>query len=386
MNLGNLSKENLTLYSDGKNASMKITTPISLIENLRTKRIGIKQLTIDSSSFPQFIPEVQTKPEQQNYNPRGTITANVIGTYAGADWDSIILGRYLAYFVVLRTKNNEHSCASFLQYQNPNDFPQLNQPSNFGSLTSLEIGKYIDEQRYKNPYYWMFNFTDFLNYISKAIDDAFNNLEPANPQPSTICLYDQANKTFHLSIAKYIYDNYYLEFSPELFKLLKFNATTINDVGTYTIPPNPTINYFAKTYRIQFNPIETFLNSDVYFSTVARAQNNIFPFDTFILESVSLPVKKTYFRSSKDESRTFTANFNVVKLWKKKINILEMNQNIYSENEDITDDSTNMTFDNNFNNFIDFKLIAKGTNGEFVEWVFPEGESIEMIMYIYDIY
>lgn len=387
MNFGTLNRENITLHSDGRKSSMTVSTPISLLENLKVKRMAVKQMTIDIKSFPQFIPELSITDELLNYNAGAIATNLSIGQPTG-NFDSIVLGAYLGYFVTVRDLNGLRSATVYVQYLNPNNIPVIVPPLNMMNAPVKDIMNYLNQQRYYNPYYFMYNYLDFLQYVASAIDKGYNALNVGaelTAGQKTYCTYDQANKTYSLSVSAQL-SNYVVEFSSSLHNLLKFNAQLINNTGTFFKTDNPGVKYFSNVYRLIFNPLQVYIDNNLYLNVSAKVINNIFPFDTFILECPTLPLNQMYFRSSKDILQSFSMRFNAVKVWKKKINILEMDQNLYDETLDAPDDAVGFTGNQQISSFLEFKLFAKSKEGNYLEWTFPEGEAIEFILNIYNVY
>lgn len=380
MNLGDRKIDNITLYSDGNSPSMKVGTPDKLKDNLTLKKIGFKKITINSYNLPQFIPDIP-KRNLMTYTP-GSANDLVINDPNSTANIAVALG----YFVVVRTKDNNQACASWLKYNNPNNivpsFANYN-ITNVPNPTNADVYDVLEPQKYELPYYYMYNFTDFLKYVAQAIDDGIKAVTPTSGFPSTICIYDNVSKCFNLSINNTVDITYYIEFSESLYKLLRFNAKTINNLGTTTIN---NVQYFQNTYRIEFLAINRVINGFTYVNSVSRIKNLIGPFDTFILECPSLPLQYTTFRSSKDAFQSYSATFKAVKIWKKKLNILDMDENIYDEELDLADDLFSFTSDQPSGQYLEFRLIVKTQNGKFIEWVFPKEEVLEGLLYTYDIY
>ena len=158
MNFANLEQSEITLYGQGNNdVMMKFPVPPELQYNLATKRVGIQDMEIDTRSFPRFIPQLLWYDTNVNSYTGGSTVQNRIGD---SDFYDV-----LGYFFVIRKNDNSISCTSFVQWSNPNNFttfPTLNGPD--------------PRTIYLTPYYYCYNFMDFLDMCQQAIVAGLTNV------------------------------------------------------------------------------------------------------------------------------------------------------------------------------------------------------------------
>lgn len=377
MNFASVQKENITLIGNGKTSAMKIPTPNCLQNNLLHKRIGIKSVTIDTSSIPRFIPRLIDW-SQFSYSSGATVD-NLVFPTGGALNILLVAMNFLGYFVVLRKNDNTRACQSFVEYGNPNN---LDQPQYLSTTMETMISR--QAQINFTPFYFMYDFSDFLEYVSTAIDHAFETLEPVTPYNPSYFVYDAATKTFELMVDVNIITNYHLEFDDALFKLFRFNSKKINNVGTSTGDGLPAFYY--PTNRIRFQPFVKYIGTDPYYNATCEVKNNIFPYNTFIIECQSLPLQYFNFRSTKDTTNNCDNSFQSLKVWKKEFNSMNMDENLYDKSTDIADDANNFTSNTlGGQAFLTFRLILKTPDDIFIDWILRENEKIDAILFIYDV-
>lgn len=251
---------NLTLKGNGT-STMTCDMPSALQSNgLLSKALGVSSLYFNNTNIPVFIPELATQ---------NTLTQN-----AGSTGTNTILGNTdlinaTDYFVIFRSYANDAACKSIVQW---NQTRNISPPNSTPDENSV----------FTTPYYYSFDFPDFISRVEDAILKAIQNITAVN---GVVLLLDESTNTFNLSIT----DNvtlasstpYSVEFSEKLIKLFPFQSTKTT----------------FGTYKIKWQQLEIQLDTNEYFTTSTPLQDTIFPFD-YVLINCNLPMIPVEFISN----------------------------------------------------------------------------------------
>jgi len=365
-----MTQSELTLEPINRNdAILKCPCPLELRENLRTKKVGIQEMVVDTSKIPKFVPQVAF-----SYGPTSATLYK-----GGSSNDSIIpppeqiLANQdaLQYFINYRANDNSKCITSIVMWNDPNNLPVPN-PS------------IVDEiSVYSLPYYHCYNFMDFLTMIQLTINNAIaTNL--GNPIPAgkeSLFKYDASTKTFQLTVCDEYVTNHKIEISQSLQDIFRFQAFQIN-TGFFTTGGTDEIPY--NTYQITFNDIFA-VGSNTFYQSTTDVKNTIFPFDLCFVTS-NLPIPSVTFINSVDQNIGEATKFNILHKWRIIGNVLEMNEYLNVKPDNVVNRLKSL-LNNEFNNQnIEFSLYFRTRiEHEFIKWTFPIDEEIDISLVTYDI-
>ena len=293
MDFRNMNTSELTLVrADNSRLELSCVVPPELQKDLYTKRVGIEELSVDTSKIPRFIPTVALT----------QFTSTVTNYWGGSSNDSQLPPPantnlnidVLNYFINYRQKDNSRCYTSFVMWNDPNNLPAPN--INIVDATSV----------YSLPYFFCYNFMDFMSMVEYSINVAIETYTGA-PIPDgqqALFKYDALSKTYQLSIAQTYLTNFDIEFSEGLYELFRFQSIQINSGS------NTQLNIPVTTYQIQFN--DRFgIGDTFYYNSVCEVKNTIFPFDLMFL-TTNLPVQPTYFINSVDQNLAQTSTYTIL--------------------------------------------------------------------------
>ena len=369
-----LRTRRISLIGDGRHPAMNVPLPLILRDNLLTKRIGIRDMTLDTTSLPRFVPSifVNSGSNLQNFD---TGAPDSIYTPRDIDFDVDITN----YYVIIRKKaadpllqpEGTRACCSFVVWNDPNNLSKAPRPNEVTPFTVYAL-----------PYYYSYNFMDFLTMVETAINKGYEKLFGSYPTNPVYLVYEAETQTFNLSaVPDMAGDNsqYQIEFSQNLYDIFRFQHVQINP-SYFT-----NTNIHIPTYVIKFSPISVDYGNVNYLNTTCRSTNNIFPFDLFFLEC-NLPLQQTLFSSSNDTSINDEQPYTILYEWKIKQNALNLD-------DYLTEERTNLVerlkqFNENYmqGDKLRCRLFARTRKeGFFIELVLQAGEKLEFGLNVYNV-
>lgn len=356
---------NRTAYDSNTSPLLKCPTPSHIQRNLDAKRIGIENLLMTMDKIPRFIPEFGGSSQSSNfYYTAGSTNDQRIGQ---ADFSHNALN----YFVNVRKSDNSQAVTSYLTWTNPNN---LNIPS--GNIYTSPQNVYYE------PYYYSYNFMDFVTITQTAINAGFTAILGTPIPNPCLFLFDASNSTFILQMDT-TYDNtYVIEFSENLKQLFNFQTQTIN-LGYASNTSNP--RTYMSTFLIQWSDLTETVGASSYTMATCKISNTIYPFDLFILSS-DLPVNTVDFFSSNDNAMTLDKSKKVLFMWRKDFNAIDMPIKFEIINEGVANKLKNFTASNFDNNFISFTFTMRTRRENlYIDWIFQPSDKIEFTLNTYSL-
>lgn len=371
---GDLKSQTINLISDGNSRGLRNPRPVYLLGNLIKKRVGIPHINIKTNSIPKFVPEI-APPEAS------TITTNATTTnlkYNNFVFPNLFAPECTNYQITIRNKDGSTAALGFVKFVSQTGDPAPNSGGNFNVFSNSIIEK---------PYFYLYDFTSFLKMVADSMDETIKLLETGTIPPVSF-YYDNPSKSYELYIPKVITDKYHIEFNEELHTLFDFSSSTeqINKIQIGSV------EYYQKTQRLIIPPVEYSIDTNMYYKTTTNENNEMFPFDYFILHSPEIPVMSHPFTNSNDTNNVYNKEYNSLYVWsKKQFNAITLPKNYFVETKELgfkltsfnPEQQTSSQYDRNY---VDFYLTLKTKNGRFIDWLFPEGECINFQLNLYDIY
>jgi hypothetical protein len=320
--------------------------PVALKTNLTQKALGVGTMTMNNSNIPVFIPELMSE-ETNNYDCGTTGTSTYIGKTGGIN--------ALDYFLVFRRADNSEAVMAVVQW-----IPQPSQKVPFSVPDENSV--------FTTPYYYCFDFMNFLGMITSQLNNAILVYEPSTISSLNL---DSETNTYNL----YIQDNismlmdYQLEFSPKLKELLPFETVEVN-LGS------------SKTYRVNWNTFTMSINNVKYWNASAPMYD-VFPFD-LILMNCNLPMIPIEFVSN--VASAYPLQKEVFFMFEKA----EPGINIYNKfrlvNDYLYDKLHRFTQDKPATNkFKTILILRTKKNKNYLEWNYPSTSEITLSLSVFEL-
>lgn len=361
MNFADLQQTEVTLYGKGNNiVQMKFPVPPELKYNLRTKRVGIQDLEIDVSSFPRFVPTLSFwfgDVQQYKAGSANDMEAGNNGFNGEKD--------QLGYFFVIRKADNSQACTSWVTWSNPNNIPYNN---NFTDRRTT----------YLTPYYYCYNFMDFLDMCQQALVAGFTTVLGSAPLAVPTFLYYPITKTFKLTLPQSLGADWNIEMSNSLKEMFVFQSANIN------LGIRQDTNATVPTYQILWTNVSV---SEDDYNASCSVSNTIYPFDLYFLECSTLPINKVSFISTRTQVLS-GADFQskIVKRWRKHYNAIERQQILEVETEEQIDKLRSFdknTIDDDLLSFV--MWVRTRREQEYIEWAMPVNQQIKFLLNTYSL-
>jgi hypothetical protein len=253
-----------------ENFSVRFRKPEFFKKNLDKKLIRIQKFTLNNKGVPCFIPNRLTS---LTNGPYYSSSAGGIGILP--QMGAVFGINSLEYFIIIRSVNTSHvssaSQQSFLQLipENPNTVPPIAPIDD-------------DVTYYLTPYYYYFNFTDFLSLVEININNAYGAMLGSSvyKQYASFVL---SNDGITLYIDTGVQSQFIIEFSQSLIDILPFKSL----LSPYTVG--------AKSYMIEF-PVFQFPSAGVNYNIAScPLYESIFPFSELLINSDDMGVNYTIF-------------------------------------------------------------------------------------------
>ena len=354
MQFANDSTQEYVLKGNGNSVHIKCNTPNCLKKDLQIKRLACQSVYLSTRSIPRFIPTLATE-ARKAYDSGATVTK----------WDNIGVNPYTNisntdYFVNIRTPNNTACYTSTLFWTNVNN---INQPP-----------FYVPDANsiYYLPYYYCYNVAQFFDMIAQTINVGITQATGGLSNPATV-IYDASSNTVNMSIPLIIATSHDIELSPSLQELLGFETSDVN-YGSYI------------TKKLIFSQIIVSINGVDYLNVSAKLQEDLFPFDKYVISS-NLPVTPIDFYSSSDPSVGGGSQIPVLFMWRESEMQIQSGKPISIINNNMMERQKTFEDDTFGNNQIEFKLMLRSKkNQNWVEWVLPIGETMEIVLNTYRLF
>ena len=362
MDFRNYNSSELTLeLSNVAQSNLQCVVPPELQQNLYGKRVGIEELQLDTSQIPRFIPQVAlTKNVYSVVNYRGgaTTTNTQIPSAGGTNMNIDCLN----YFINYRKKDNTECYTSFVMWTDPNNLP------------APRVGLVDEISVYSMPYFFCYNFMDFLTMVQKsinvAIETVLNNPIPAGQE--SMFKYDASTKTYQLSVENNYVLDWDIEFSASLYELFRFQSVQVN-VGYQDFVDNAPVT----TYRIVWND-RFFVDETLYYNATCEVKNTILPFDLFML-TTNLPIQPTTFINSVDTNIDQATSFQILHKWRIHGNALEMQEYLNVRPENLVNRLKTLVSNSIGSQTLKFQLIVRTRREhEYIQWQVPLNEQLQI--------
>lgn len=363
MEFANLEQSEITLFGKGNNEiQMKFPIPPELMYNLRIKRVGIQDLEVDVSSFPRFVPSLSWwNSNSQTYSAGSSNDTNVNNNgFSGQK-------NQLGYFFVIRKNDNTRACTSWVTWSNPNN------------INSANISNSTDQRAiYLTPYYYCYNFMDFLDMCQSAIVAGLTDVLGSAPTAVPTFLYYADSKTFKLTIPQSLGTTWNIEISQSLRDLFNFQVVPIN-FGSYTTPAMQ-----VSTYQILWTNVSV---AEEDFNASCKVSSAIYPFDLYMLECTNLPINTMNFVSTKTQI-LYQSDLRkkILKRWRKQYDAIERDQILTIEQQDEIDRLRPMLEDRVQDDKLTFVLwVRTSREQEYIEWTMPQNQQIKFLLNTYSL-
>lgn len=353
-----------TVNDSNNTPILKCPTPNQLRVNLDAKRVGIENLLITMDKIPRFIPEYGGSPNSSYFNYTAGSTSDT--KINNPDFGVNILN----YFVNVRKLDNSEAVTSYVTWTNPNN---LQKPNNM---------YYTPSNVYYEPYYYSYNFMDFVTCVQVAINEAFTEILGAPITNPCIFQFDASSNTFILQMDNTYEATYDIEFSPNLKQLFNFQTSAVN-LGYLTTPASP--RTYIQSYLIQWSDFTESIGSVTYTVATCKISNTIYPFDLFIL-SCDLPINTIDFFSSYDNAISIDKSKKVLFMWRKDFDAIDMPVKLEINNEGVANKLKNFTANSFDNNYISFTFSMRTRRDNiYIDWVFQPSDKIEFTLNTYSL-
>lgn len=379
--------DQLYLFSDGQNPTLRSTTPQFMQGEyglLAKRKLAVKTATINTKNIPRFVPDL-LDPRFNNY--KANTGNDILDTTTGIiQYPTQYWYTQTNYSITLRKKPSSTASTSyngvigFVSFEGQTDKPYDFLPPDYNSFV---------QSRYTNKFFQLMNFTSFLSMVADTIDSIITliNMTTAQPIAKTEFYYDVASKNYELLIDKVILDEFYVEFNDPLNDLFIFPTRKILQ-NTYSLISQSGSVYYMPTNRLSFPPTEYTQSGNTYLKAISEYSNDIFPFQNIVIYSPDYPLQIKNIRTSQDQANQVSAQVkSFLTLNKNDLNSIKLEKNYTYTAKEL---AFNLhTIEGAYDNpIIDIRLgvITKENPNKITDWIFEPGQCVSMEIDGFDVY
>jgi hypothetical protein len=354
----NIRQNDFVLKGTGNNVNIRARCPDTLRQDLFVKRVACQSVSLTTNSIPRFIPELASEARKAYTNGATSITWDNLGT------NNFQVISNTDYFVNVRNLSNTACYTSTVFWSNVNniDQPPFYVPD--------------DQSIYYLPYYYCYDITLFYEMVEEAANvglaQALGVIVDSLPHKVTL-IYDAESSTVNFSVPLLNAAEWNFEFSPSLAKLMGMATTNVN-YGTYV------------TKQLKWSLLLTTINSATYVNASAKLQQNMLPFDRYVVAS-DLPVTPVEFSVSTDPLVSSPFEIQALTMWRDTEMSLQSGKTITISFDNILERQKTFEDATYGNSQIQFRLMLRSSRNQvWIEWILPIGEKLELTLNTYRLF